>query len=148
MHVLHNQLVAPEVKLADGCGNHIEAASTAGYLEQVNGPVEHGCGLVDVALADVREGKIPENDCLRLVTALKAACGALQDRPGLGAVAEGEIAGALYPSQAVGREEAVGGIGSLHGLEVRFGRTKGSLTVPAHAEQCVALAGVQKRKAL
>jgi hypothetical protein len=136
------------VKLADCCGNHIEAAPAARYLKQVNGSVEHGCCLFDVALADVSEGQVPENDCLRLVTALKAACGALQDRPCLGAVAEGEIAGALYPSEAVGGEEAVGGVGSLHCLEVRFGGTKGSLTVPAHAEQCVALAGVQKRKAL
>jgi hypothetical protein len=42
----------------------------------------------------------------------------------------------------------VGGIGSSHCLEMRFGRPKGSLTVPAHAEQCVALAGVQEREAL
>ena len=85
MHVLHNRLVA-------------------GYLEQVNCPVEHGCCLVDVALADMREGQISEDYGLRLVTTLEAACGALQDRPCLGAVAKGEIAGALYPSEAVGGE--------------------------------------------
>ena len=75
--------MAPGVKLADGCGNHVEAAPAARYLEQVNGPVEHGGGLVEVVLADVREGQIPQNDCLGLVTALEAACGALQDGSGL-----------------------------------------------------------------
>jgi hypothetical protein len=109
VHVLHNRLVPPGVKLADGCGNHVEAAPAARDLEQVNGPVEDGCGLVDVALADVGEGQIPENDCLRLVTALEAAAGTVQDGPCLSAVAEGEIAGALDPSEAVGGEEAVGG---------------------------------------
>jgi hypothetical protein len=64
------------------------------------------------------------------------------------AVAEGEIAGALNPSEPVGGEKAMGGIGSSHCLEVRFGGTKGGLTVPAHAEQCVALAGVQERETL
>jgi hypothetical protein len=40
MHVLHNWLVAPGAKLADGCGNHVEAAPAAGDLEQVNCSVE------------------------------------------------------------------------------------------------------------
>jgi hypothetical protein len=79
MHVLHNQLLAPGVELADGCRNHVQAAPAARYLEQVNGPVEHGCGLVDVALADVREGQIPEDDCLGLMTTLEAACGTFQE---------------------------------------------------------------------
>ena len=48
MHFLDNRLVAPGAKLADGCGNHVEAAPAAGHLEQVNGPEEHGCGLFDV----------------------------------------------------------------------------------------------------
>src|SRR5688572_16216221 len=107
MHVLHSRLVAPGAKLADCCGNHVEAASAAGDLEQVNCPVEHGCCLFDVALADVREGQISQNDRLGLMTTLEAACGALQDRSCLGAVTEGEIAGALYASEAVGGEEAM-----------------------------------------
>ena len=57
MHVLRNRLVAPGAELADGCRNHVEAAPAAGYLEQVDCPVEHGCCLLDVALADVREGQ-------------------------------------------------------------------------------------------
>src|SRR4029453_16629618 len=91
MHVLDNRLVAPGMELADGCGNHVEAAPAAGDLDQVNGPMEHGCGLVDVALADMGKGQVPEDDCLGLVTTLEAAGGALQDRPGLGAVTESEI---------------------------------------------------------
>jgi hypothetical protein len=81
MHVLHSRLVPPGAKLADCCGNHVEAAPAAGDLKQVNCPVEHGCGLLNVALADVREGQIPEDDRLGLVTTLEAAGGALQDRP-------------------------------------------------------------------
>ena len=104
MHVLYNRLVAPGAKLADGCRNQVEAAPAAGDLEQVNCPVEHGCGLFDLVLVNVGEGQIPEDDRLRLVTALEAACGALQNGPCLGAVAKGEIAGALYPSEAVGGE--------------------------------------------
>ena len=148
MHVLDNWLVAPGAKLADCCGNHVEAASAAGYLEQVNGPVEHGCGLVDVASVDVREGQIPQDDRLGLVPALEAAGGALQDRAGLRAVTEGEIAGALNPSEPVGREKAMGGIGSPHCLEVRFGGAKGSLTLLAVTEHGVALADMQQRKSL
>ena len=72
----------------------------------------------------------------------------LQDRPCLRAVAEGEIAGALYPSEPVGGEEAMGGIGSPHCLEMRLGGTKRSLTFPAVAEHGVALADVQERKTL
>jgi hypothetical protein len=56
MHILHHRLVVPGAKLADGCGNHVEAAPAARHLKQVNGPVEHGCGLLEVALADVGEG--------------------------------------------------------------------------------------------
>ena len=56
MHVLHNRLLVPGAELADCRRNHVEAAPASGYLEQVNGPVEHGCGLFDVALADVRNG--------------------------------------------------------------------------------------------
>jgi hypothetical protein len=142
MHVLDNRLVAPGAKLADGSGHHVEAAAAAGYLEQVNGPVEHSCCLFDVALADVCEGQIPKDDRLRLVTTMEAAGGALQDRPRLGAVAKGEIAGALNPSEAVGGEKAVGGIGSSHCLEMCFGGAKGGLTFPAVAEHGVALAGM------
>ena len=104
MDVLGNWLLAPGAEFADGGRNHVQAAPAAGYLEQVNCPVEHGCCLVDVALADVREGQVPEDDRLGLVTTLEAARGALQDRPRLRAVAKGEIAGALYPSEAVGGE--------------------------------------------
>ena len=56
MHVLHNWVVAPGVELADCCGNHVDATAAAGYLEQVDCPVEHGCGLVDVALAGMGKG--------------------------------------------------------------------------------------------
>src|SRR5829696_6882331 len=104
MHVLHNRLVPPGAKLADCSGDHVEAAPAAGDLEQVNGPMEHGCCLFDVALADVREGQIPQDDRLRLVTTLEAACSALQDRLCLRAITEGEIARALYPSEPVGGE--------------------------------------------
>jgi hypothetical protein len=148
MHVLHNRLVAPGAKLADCCRYHVQAAPAARYLEQVNCPVEHGCGLLNVALADVREGQIPQDDRLGLVTALEAACGALQNRPCLRAVAKGEIAGALDPSEPVGGEEAMGRIGSPHGLEMRFGGTKGSLTFPAVTEHRVALADMQERQTL
>jgi hypothetical protein len=148
MHVLYNRLLAPGMKFADGCGNHVEAAPAAGYLEQVNGPVEHGCGLVDIALADMGKGQIPQDDRLGLVTTLEAAGGALQDRPCLGAVTEGEIAGALNPSEAVGGEKAVGGIGSPHCLEVGFGGAKGGLTLPTPAEHRMALAGMQERETL
>jgi hypothetical protein len=40
---------------------------------------------------------------------MEAPCGVLQDRPCLGAVAQGEMAGTLYPSEAVGGQEAMGG---------------------------------------
>ena len=130
MHVLGNRLVAPGAKLADGCRDHVEAASAAGDLEQVNGPVEHGCCLFDVALADVGEGQVPEDDCLRLVATLEATRGVLQDRPRLRAVAEGETAGALNPAEPVGGEEAMGGISSLHCLKMRLSGTKDSLTFP------------------
>ena len=140
MHVLHHRLLAPGAKLADGCRDHDEAASAAGDLEQVNCPVEHGCGLFDVVLVDVGEGQIPEDDRLGLVTAPEAAGGALQDRARLRAVTEGEITGALNPSETVGGEKAVGGIGSSHGLETGFGGTKRSLTLSAVAEDGVALA--------
>jgi hypothetical protein len=91
MHVLHHRLVAPGAKLADCCRHHVEATSAAGDLEQVNCPMQRGCGLFDVALADMGEGQIPQDDRLRLVTTLEAACRALQDRARLGAVTEGEI---------------------------------------------------------
>jgi hypothetical protein len=104
--------------------------------------VEHGCGLVDVALADVRKGQIPEDDRLGLVTTPEAACGALQHRPCLRAVPKGEIAGALHPSEPVGGEKTVGGIGSPHCLEMRFGGTKRSLTLSAVSEHGVAFAGM------
>src|SRR5512133_328826 len=110
--------------------------------------MKHGCGLLDVALTDVSEGQIPQDDRLRLVTALEAACGALQDRAGLRAVTEGEIAGALNPSEPVGREKTVGGIGSPHCLELRLSGTKGSLTLLAVTEHCVALANMQERETL
>jgi len=148
MHVLHYRLVAPRAKLADGGGDHVEAAVAAGYLEQVNGPVEHGCRLVDVALADMGEGQIPQDDRFRLVATLEAAGGVLQDRPCLGVVTEYQIAGALNPSEPVGGEKTVGGIGSPHCLEMRFGGTKGSLTLSAVAENGVAFAGMQKRETL
>jgi hypothetical protein len=85
------------------CGrNHVEAAPAAGDPQQVNCPVEHHCGLFDIALADVRKGQVPEDYRLRLVATPEAAGSALKDRPCLRAVAKGEIAGALYPSEAVG----------------------------------------------
>jgi hypothetical protein len=139
MYVLHNRLVSPGVELAGCCRDHVEAAPAARHLEQVNGPVKHGCRLLDVALADVGEGQIPEDDRLRFMTTLEAARGALQDGLRLGAITEGEIAGALNPSEPVGGEKAMGGIGSPHCLEMGFGGTKGSLTVPAHAEHRVTL---------
>jgi hypothetical protein len=81
VHVLHNRLLAPGAKLANCCRNHVEAAPAAGYLEQINGPVEHGCGLLDIALTDMGDGQIPQDDRLGLVTTPEATCGALQDRP-------------------------------------------------------------------
>jgi ABC-2 type transport system ATP-binding protein len=54
----------------------------------------------------------------------------------------------LNPSEAVGGEKAMGGIGGVHCLEMRFGGTKGSLTLPSVTEHCVALAGMQERKTL
>jgi hypothetical protein len=84
MHVLDNRLVAPGAKLADGSGHHVEAAAAAGYLEQVNGPVEHSCCLFDVALADVCEGQIPKDDRLGLVPTLEAAGGAGLVERGIG----------------------------------------------------------------
>ena len=83
MHVLRNGLLAPGAEFADGYGDHVEAAPAAGDLEQVNCSVEHCSGLFDVVLADVREGQVPEDDRLGLVTTMEAACGALQDRPAL-----------------------------------------------------------------
>ena len=64
MHVLHSRLVLPGAKLADCSGNYVQAAPAAGDLEQVDCPVEHGCCLLDVALADVREGQVPQDDGL------------------------------------------------------------------------------------
>jgi hypothetical protein len=72
MHVLDNWLVAPGAKLADGSGHHVEAAPAAGDLEQISGPMKHGCGLLDVALADMGEGEIPHDDRLGLVPNLEA----------------------------------------------------------------------------
>jgi hypothetical protein len=73
VHVLGNWLLAPGAQVADCGRNYVEAASAAGDLEQVNCPVEHGCGLFDLALVDVREGQVPEDDRLRLVPTLVAA---------------------------------------------------------------------------
>ena len=73
VHVLHNRLVAPGAKLADGRGDHVEAASAAGDLEHVNCSVEDCCCLSDVALADMGEGEIPQDDRLGLVPNLEAA---------------------------------------------------------------------------
>jgi hypothetical protein len=42
----------------------------------------------------------------------------------------------------------MGGIGDLHGLELRFGGPEGDLTLPAVTEHGVALADVQQRKPL
>ena len=148
MHVLGNWLLAPGMELAGCCGNHIQATAAAGYFEQVDCPVEHGCCLLDVTLTDVHEGQVPEDDRLRLVTPVEATRGVLEDRPRLGAVAEGEIAGALYPSEAVGGEEALGGISSLHCLKMRLSGTKDSLTFPTVTQHRVALADMQERKAL
>jgi hypothetical protein len=53
--------------------------------------VERRCCLFDIALTDMREGQIPKDDRLRLVTTMEAACGALEDRPCLCAFAKGEI---------------------------------------------------------
>ena len=148
MHVLGNWLLAPGAEFADGCRNHVKAAPAAGDLQQVNCPMQHGCCLVDITLADVHEGQVPEDDRLRLVTTLEAARSALQDQPRLRTVAKGEIAGALYPSEAVGGEEALGGISSLHCLKMRLSGTKDSLTFPTVTEHGVALADMQERKAL
>ena len=54
----------------------------------------------------------------------------------------------MNSSEAVGGKKTVGGIGSPHCLELRFGGAKGSLTVPAHAEHGVALADMQERETL
>jgi hypothetical protein len=66
MHVLDNRLVAPGAKLADGSGHHVEAASAAGDLEQLNCSVEDCCCMSDVALADMGEGEIPRMIALDL----------------------------------------------------------------------------------
>ena len=114
MHVLDSLLLVPGAELADGCRYHVEAAPATGYLKQVNCSVEHSCRLFDVALMDVREGQISQDDRLRLVTALEPTRSPFQDRSRLRAVTKGEITGALYPSKAVGGEEAMGGIGGPH----------------------------------
>ena len=80
MHVLDSLLLAPGAELADGCRYHVEAAPATGYLKQVNCSVEHSCRLFDVALMDVREGQIPQDDRLRLVTALEPTRSPRQDR--------------------------------------------------------------------
>jgi len=54
----------------------------------------------------------------------------------------------LNPSEPVGRQKAMGGIGGPHCLEMRFGGTKGSLTLSAVIEHCVAFAGMQECEAL
>jgi hypothetical protein len=148
VHVLHNRFVAPGAELADGCRNHVQAAPTAGDLEQVHCPVKHDCCPFDIALADMREGQIPQDDRLRLVTTVEATGGAFKDRPRLRAVTEGEIAGALYPSEPVGGEQAMGGIGGPHCLEMGLGGAKGDLTLPALSEYRVALADMQECETL
>jgi hypothetical protein len=148
IHVLRKRLVAPGAELADRCRNHVQAAPTAGYLEQVDCPVKHGCCLLDVTLTDMREGQVPKDDRLRLVPTLEAACSPFQNRLILRAVAKGEIAGALNPSEPVVGEKAMGGIGGPHYLQMRLGGTKGGLTFPALAKHGVALADVQERKPL
>jgi hypothetical protein len=52
----------------------------------------------------------------------------------------------LNSSEPVGGEKTVGGIGSPHCLEVRFGGTKRSLTLSAVTEHGVALADMQQRE--
>jgi hypothetical protein len=71
--LLGNWLLAPRAQLADYRRNHVEATPAAGYLQQVKCPVEDGCCLFDLALVDVREGQVPEDDRLGLVTILVAA---------------------------------------------------------------------------
>src|SRR6266536_1516952 len=113
VQVLRKRLVAPWAELTDRRERHVQPTPTAGYLQQVDRPVEHRYCMVNVALADVREGQVPKNDRLRLVTTLQPARGALQDRPRLRIVAKSEIAGASHPSEPVRGEEAVGRIAGL-----------------------------------
>ena len=54
----------------------------------------------------------------------------------------------MYPSEAVGGEEAVGGIGGPHCLEMRLGGTEGILTFPAVIEHRVAFADMEERQTL
>src|SRR6266487_5043312 len=95
---------------------------------------------------DVREGQVPKNDRLRLVTTLQPARGALQDRPRLRTVAKSEIAGASHPSEPVRGEEAVGRIAGLHGLQMCLGRAEGSLALSPLAQHRMALADMQERQ--
>jgi hypothetical protein len=102
----------------------------------------------DIALADMRVGQIPEDDCLGLVTTVEATGGALQDRACRRAVTEGEIAGALNPSEPVVGQQAMGGIGRPHRLEMGLGGAKGGLIFHPVAEHRVALADMQERETL
>src|SRR6266542_4453712 len=146
VQVLRKRLVAPWAELTDRRERHVQPAPTTGYLQQVDRSVEHCACLVNHALADVREGQVPENDRLRLVTTLQSVRGALQDRPRLCTVAKSEIAGASDPSEPVIGEEAVGRIGGLHGLQVCLGRAEGSLALFPLAQHRVALADMQERQ--
>src|SRR6266542_4474319 len=102
VQVLRKWLVAPWAELTDRRERHVQPAPTAGYLQQVDRSVEHCDCLVNVALPDVREDQVREDDCLRLVTNLEVAGGGLQDRCRLPTVAKREIAGASDPTERVG----------------------------------------------
>jgi hypothetical protein len=78
--------------------------------------VEHRDCLVNVALAEVREGEVSEDDRLGLVTTVQPARGALKDRLCLRTIAKREVAGASDSSEPVGGEVAVGRVGGLHRL--------------------------------
>jgi hypothetical protein len=80
VHVLGNRLVAPLAQRTDSREDHVQATSTAGELHQVNRPVEHGRGVLHVALADMSQSEVREDDRLGLVPTVQAACGAIQDR--------------------------------------------------------------------
>jgi hypothetical protein len=66
--------------------------------------VEHGCCLVDITLADVRDGWVPEDDRLDGVAPVGAACGVLQDRPALALSPRVRSQEPCIPSEVVGGE--------------------------------------------
>jgi hypothetical protein len=59
VHVLHRRLVAPGAEFPDGREDHVQATPTAGYLQQIDRPMQHRGCVLDVALSDVGEGQVP-----------------------------------------------------------------------------------------